>query len=723
HARTKLSALRESLRPAMILGDTNREARAGAGAFYGGYAFKGDAATRSGIPPAAQPQAFTPQVTDGSTVNLYAAGKQVNEPAAIAGEQLGQLVEPPPVVPSRGKAKLAENSRASTPSLGDVPILGREFRSRASGLRPNAPSPNPTAPATVPPPAAPLARDAEGRTDARGLARQRLIAGRENLGRQEAGKPALDEKAMKETVAVHSVEAVGFVAGKPISANVVEGESVGRKTGAAEFRGVAVSEEKPASVPPAQLEAKLERAKDSEADIAAKKVPATTPPTPQPEVSARDNAFSTFSLNVSDVSFKLAGASLESGAMPDPASIRVEEFVNAFNYRDPAPQPGARLAFAWERARYPFAHNRDVLRFSIQTAARGREPQKPLNLVILLDNSGSMERPDRVAILREALSVLARLLGPQDRISVIAFARTARLWVDGMAGGNREALLAAMLDLNPQGGTNLEDALDLGYATALRYFMAQGVNRVILLTDGAANLGNVEPEALKQKVVAHRQKGIALDCFGIGWEGYNDDLLEVLSRNGDGRYGFLNEPEQAAPEFADQLAGALNVAAADVKTQVEFNPFRVDTWRQIGYAKHQLTQEQFRDNTVDAAEIAAAESGNALYVIQVNPQGSGPIGVVRVRCKVPETGEYVEQAWPLPYQPAVPALDQASPALRLAVASAALGEWLSRSPYAAEVTLNALQAYLAGVPEVFAPDPRPERLGWMIRQAQALAGK
>ena len=147
----------------------------------------------------------------------------------------------------------------------------------------------------------------------------------------------------------------------------------------------------------------------------------------------------------------------------------------------------------------------------------------------------------------------------------------------------------------------------------------------------------------------NRKQGIALDCFGIGWEGYNDDLLEVLSRNGDGRYGFINTPEEAATGFAAQLAGALHVAAADVKVQVEFNPKRVTSYRQIGYAKHQLTKEQFRDNTVDAAEIGAAESGNALYVVEVNPQGEGPLATVRVRYKVPGTTEYREQAWAVPY--------------------------------------------------------------------------
>ena len=446
-------------------------------------------------------------------------------------------------------------------------------------------------------------------------------------------------------------------------------------------------------------------------------------PAPQPEVLTASNAFSTFSLNVSAVSFNLAQASLNAGTMPDPASIRVEEFVNAFNYRDPAPRAGARLAFAWERAAYPFAHNRDIVRLGIQTAARGREAQRPMNLVVLLDNSGSMERPDRVAIIREALKTLSSQLRPQDKISVIAFARTARLWVDGMAGGRPNELLAKILGFNPEGGTNLEDAMNLGYETALKYYMANGVNRVIILTDGAANLGNVDPEELKQKVVANRQKGVALDCFGIGWEGYNDDLLEVLSHNGDGRYGFVNSPEQVGTEFSDQLAGALNVAAADVKAQIEFNPARVTSWRQIGYAKHQLTKEQFRDNKVDAAEIAAAEQGNALYVIETNPNGSGPIGTMRVRFKVPETGEFIEQSWPLAYQAQTPMLENATPAMRLAASASGLGEWLSQSPYSTEISPAALQKYMTGVSGAFAPDPRPARLESMIRQARALSGK
>jgi Mg-chelatase subunit ChlD len=451
--------------------------------------------------------------------------------------------------------------------------------------------------------------------------------------------------------------------------------------------------------------------------------PAAPVGVPQPEVQTSDNAFSTFSMNVSDVSWKLAAASLEKGQMPEAASVRSEEFLNAFDYRDPEPPAGVPIGFAWERAQYPFAQNRDLLRFSVKTAAEGRQSGCPMNIVLLLDNSGSMERADRVRIIHEALRVLATQLQPQDKLSVVLFARTARLLVDGVSGDQAAQVAEEVGGLTPQGGTNLEEAMNLAYQTALRHYLARGVNRVVLLTDGAANLGNVDPEALKQKVEANRKQGVALDCFGIGWEGYNDDLLEVLSSHGDGRYAFLNTPEDAATDFVGKLAGALHVAAADCKVQVEFNPKRVTAYRQIGYAKFQLTKEQFRDNTVDAAEIGAAESGNSLYVIEVNPRGEGPLATVRVRYKVPGTSDYPEHEWSVPYTGSVPTMEHASPAMRLAGTASAFSEWLVSSPYAAEVTPDRLLALFSGVPEVYGADERPKKLEWMIRQANSIEGK
>lgn len=482
-----------------------------------------------------------------------------------------------------------------------------------------------------------------------------------------------------------------------------------------EFAGVVGSEDAKAAAP-AALEAEMKK-KDNGAGEGVVKVEV------QGEVAAVENALSTFSLNVTDVSFRLAGASLEQGQVPGAGAVRVEEFVNAFSYRDPEPAPGMPLGFVWERGRYPFAQQRDVLRLGVRTRAQGREEGRALNLVLAVDNSGSMERADRVATVREALRVLGGQLKPADTLSVVTFARTPRLWMDGLSGDRVGDLAGQFGSIPPEGGTHLESALRLGYETALRHFRADGVNRVVLLTDGAANLGEVRAEALRELVAENRRRGVALDCFGVGFDGYHDELLEALSRNGDGRYGFVNTPEEAATGFANQLAGALQVAAEDVKVQVEFNPERVNQWRQIGYARHQLTAEQFRDNTVDAAEIGAAESGNALYVVEVRPGGRGPIATVRARYREPSTREYQEHAWEVPYDGPAVALERASPALRLATTAAAFGEMLLGSPYATEVTGDRLLALLGDVPEVFRPDPRPQQLGQMIQQAQSILGR
>jgi autotransporter-associated beta strand protein len=466
----------------------------------------------------------------------------------------------------------------------------------------------------------------------------------------------------------------------------------------------------------------LSKSEAKAADVPLKKAP-EPPPTPQPEILTSTNAFSTFSMNVSDVSYKLAEASLQKGKMPDAASIRSEEFINAFDYRDPEASAGRPVAFVSERARYPFAQNRDLLRFSIKTAASGRAANRPMNLVLLLDTSGSMERADRVAIIHEALRVLSAKLRPQDTVSVVTFARVARLWADGVPGSQAGEVLSRVGGITPEGGTNLEEAMNLAYQTALRHYLANGANRVVLLTDGAANLGNVNPDALKLKVESFRKQGIALDCFGIGWEDYDDSMLAELSGNGDGRYAFINTPEEATTEFASKLAGALQVAAQDVKVQVEFNPQRVTSWRQIGYAKHQLTKEQFRDNTVLAAEVAAQEAGNALYAVEIKPDGIGPVATVYVRYKIPGTMDVEEHSWAVPYDGNVPALEQSSPAMRLAGTASAFSEWLAGSPFAQEVTTDELLRDLSGVPQVYGADQRPKQLEWMIRQAKSLSGR
>ena len=452
----------------------------------------------------------------------------------------------------------------------------------------------------------------------------------------------------------------------------------------------------------------------------------TSPRTASLKSSPSDNAFSTFCAQCLGCLLQAHRREPRKRAfcpIPAPSAARSSSthLIIATRNRCRA----RRCYFARERIQYPFAAEpRPSCGSPSETAAAGRQPGRALNIVLLLDNSGSMERADRVAIIHEALRVLATELQTQDTLSVVTFARTARLFVDGVSGNpGRRCRREQVSGLAPEGGTNLEEAMRLAYETARRHYLAGGINRVVLLTDGAANLGNVDPAALKARVEENRKQGIALDCFGIGWEGYNDDLLEVLSRNGDGRYGFINTPEEAATEFAGQLAGALHVAAADVKVQIEFNPQRVTAYRQIGYAKHQLTKEQFRDNTVNAAQIGAAEEGNALYTVEINPAGEGPLGTVRVRFRVPGTQDYQEHAWTLLYSGNAAPLEQGTAAMRLAATASAFSEWLGQSPYAVEVTSDRLLGYLRGVPQIYGADARPTKLEWMIRQAKSLTGK
>jgi hypothetical protein len=165
------------------------------------------------------------------------------------------------------------------------------------------------------------------------------------------------------------------------------------------------------------------------------------------------------------------------------------------------------------------------------------------------------------------------------------------------------------------------------------------------------------------------------------------------------------------------------VAAQDVKVQVEFNPQRVTSWRQIGYAKHQLTKEQFRDNSVLAAEVAAQEAGNALYTVEIKPDGIGPVATVYVRYKIPGTMDVEEHSWAVPYDGNVPALEQSSPAMRLAGTVSAFSEWLAGSPFAQEVTTDELLRNLSGVPQIYGADQRPRQLEMMIREAKSLSGK
>jgi autotransporter-associated beta strand protein len=441
------------------------------------------------------------------------------------------------------------------------------------------------------------------------------------------------------------------------------------------------------------------------------------------EVKTAKEAVSTFSLHVSDVSFKLAAAALAKGQKPDPESVRPEEFYNAFDYGDPSPAAGEPVACHIEQSAHPVLQQRNLVRIALRVPATGRSAGQPLRLTVLLDTSGSMERPDRAATVRAAMASLASLLGADDVVTLIGFARTPRLLAQRLRG-NEAAKLEDLVARTPfEGGTNMEEALKLAGDMARQQKLDGAQNRIVLITDGAANLGDANPEELAKMIATLRQSGITLDACGVGAGGLDDEVLEALTRKGDGRYYLLNAPEDADAGFARQLAGAFRPAAENVKVQVRFNPARVASYRLIGFEQHRLKEEDFHNDAVTAAQLAAEEAAVALYQVEVIPGGDGELGDVAVRFRESATGNMVERTWPRLHDPAARAFDQTTPTMQLAGTAALLAEKLRGGAVASLFRLGELAPAVNALRGQYAGEPHVQELVTMFGQTRRMLGE
>ncbi|MEZ5277309.1 MAG: von Willebrand factor type A domain-containing protein [Opitutaceae bacterium] len=436
-----------------------------------------------------------------------------------------------------------------------------------------------------------------------------------------------------------------------------------------------------------------------------------------PEVQAVEDPVSTFSLHVSDVSFRLALAAIDRGEYPDPATIRPEEFYNAFDYGDPAPMAGEKVTGRVEQAAHPYLQQRNLVRIALKLASTGRGAGQPLHLTVLLDTSGSMQREDRRASVEASLQVLATLLGPDDLVSLIGFARQPHLLEEAVPGDEATRLVETASLTPSEGGTNLEEALRLARELAERHRDPSAQNRIVLITDGAANLGNADPEMLSGMIEDARQHGIAFDACGVGTDGLNDAVLEALTRKGDGRYYVIDRPEDAGEGFARQLAGAFRPAASNVKVQVRFNPSRVGGYRLIGFEKHRLNAEDFRNDAVDAAELAAEEGAVAVYQVEALPEGEGELGEVFVRFRDNESGRMVERSWTIPFDPQAPAFDLAPARIQLAGMAAILAEGLTGRSVGELIDMDEFLRISRELSRHFGPE---SRVGDLVRMIEEL---
>ncbi len=354
------------------------------------------------------------------------------------------------------------------------------------------------------------------------------------------------------------------------------------------------------------------------------------------------DALSTFGLDVDTASYTVARGFLREGRLPDPASVRVEEFVNFFRYGDPAP---TRTDFALraEGAPTPFAPaDHRLLRFNLRAREVRPENRKPSVLTFVVDVSGSMDAQNRLGLVKESLGLLLDQLRPGDKVGLVVYGNDARVVLEPTA--DREAVRQATQSLRAEGATNAEAGLIAGYDLARRYFRNGAINRIILCSDGVANVGATGPNAILERIGREARQGIELTTLGVGMGSYNDVLMEQLADKGDGGYAYIDNLAEARRVLVDQLSGTLQTLAKDAKVQVEFDPKAVVHWRLIGYENRLLKHEQFRDNTVDAGEVGAGHSVTALYEVQLRPgvQNSQKIATFRLRYRVPGTGEQQE---------------------------------------------------------------------------------
>ena len=331
-----------------------------------------------------------------------------------------------------------------------------------------------------------------------------------------------------------------------------------------------------------------------------------------------DEPVSTFSIDVDTGAYSNMRRWLNQGQLPPEDAVRVEEFINYFNYNYPYPE-NQQVPFqvSTEIAPTPWNNDTRLLRIGIQGYTVPREQLPASNLVFLMDVSGSMNSADKLPLLKQALTMLVGQLDARDSISMVVYAGASGVVLPPTPGNRKADILNALQQLQAGGSTNGAAGIRLAYQLAQQNYIENGVNRVILATDGDFNVGMASTEELIDLIQRKRKAGIALTTLGFGTGNYNDHLLEQLADEGNGNYAYIDRLNEAKKVLAEELSATLLTIAKDVKIQIEFNPALVSEYRLIGYENRMLNEEDFANDMVDAGEIGAGHRVTALYEISL----------------------------------------------------------------------------------------------------------
>ena len=382
----------------------------------------------------------------------------------------------------------------------------------------------------------------------------------------------------------------------------------------------------------------------------------------------RETPVSTFSVDVDTASYAIVRSSLMNGQLPPAAAVRIEEMVNYFPYDYAAPTQGV-FATSLAMMATPWNENTQLLRIALQGQMPEVEARPPLNLVFLIDTSGSMNQPNKLPLLKQSLRLMLGQLRAEDQVAIVAYAGSAGQVLEPTAAHERDTILGALDNLAAGGETNGQAGLQQAYALAKQMQEEGEVSRVLLATDGDFNVGLSNPEALKDYIADKRDSGTFLSVLGFGRGNLDDATMQALAQNGNGQASYIDSLPEAQKVLVDQLTGALFPIASDVKVQVEFNPATVAEYRLIGYETRALAREDFNNDKVDAGDIGAGHQVTALY--EVTPVGNetqvdalrygessadgstDELGFLKLRFKEPgaQDSQLIERAIPTTLEP------------------------------------------------------------------------
>ena len=332
---------------------------------------------------------------------------------------------------------------------------------------------------------------------------------------------------------------------------------------------------------------------------------------------------STFSVDVDTAAYAIVRRHLRNEQLPPSDAVRIEELINYFDYGYPSPAPGEALAMSTAVGTCPWEPANILVQIGLATRALPTAELPPTRLVFLLDVSGSMESPDRLPLLKRALHLLVEQLRPEDRVAIVVYAGAAGVVLPSTPGNEKAAIFEALENLRAGGSTAGAAGIQLAYQTAHQQFSEEGINRIVLATDGDFNVGVSDAGSLVDIVEAERQTGVSLTVLGFGLGNLQDRVLEQLAAAGSASYQYVDSLAEARRTLVSQLGATLTTVALDVKVQVEFNPAQVSRYRLLGYENRRLQAEDFDDDEVDAAEMGAGHTVTALY--EVVPQTGRPI--------------------------------------------------------------------------------------------------